>query len=386
MRTRTAPSDRSRMAAISAVDISCTKRRIDGPPPITGQPIDRGPGRRRRLAVDHGRLDVERVGCRDRVIERSLGSATHPAASLGDDVAGDPEEPDPERRGVTPVLDARALLEPGQRRKRGQERPLGGVLRLVVIAELVDREAVHLCHVLPIERVETRGIRARSLHERPIEVEGGEPSATGLLRAASPSSMPVGPSRYTPPGVATRTASRTWAISPTKTGRPSTRSAPVSMSTPVAVTVDFAPSAPTRSTARSGRDLALAPARTVELPVAKVVDARPRAGRGRTSSNAAWSTGPDASSAQRRHRVREIGREVATRPVAVHADPDHRARIVGPDPVALAEHAGQLPQPARSLDDEVVRPLQRDRPRRQPAISSPASAIASDVIAASRHS
>ena len=45
IRTRTAPSDRPRTPAISAVDISSTKRRIERPASIVGEPTDRRPGR-----------------------------------------------------------------------------------------------------------------------------------------------------------------------------------------------------------------------------------------------------------------------------------------------------------------------------------------------------
>src|SRR3546814_16057957 len=64
------------------------------------------------------------------------------ALAVGDDVAGNAEEPDAERRGTATVLGPRALLEPVEVRQRGDERALGRVLGVVVIAELVDRKSV----------------------------------------------------------------------------------------------------------------------------------------------------------------------------------------------------------------------------------------------------
>ena len=77
------------------------------------------------------------------------------------------------------------------------------------------------------------------------------------------------------------------------------------------------------------------------------------------------------------------------RPVRVDPDPDDRPRIVRPEPVGLAEDAGQLADARhRSSIDEVVRPLQADRaaararrpppPRRPSRGSSPRRAARPD--------
>jgi hypothetical protein len=58
--------------------------------------------------------------------------------------------------------------------KGGEERPLGGVLGLVMIAELVIRVAVHLCEIPAIEGVEAGWVAARLLDERAIPVEMGD--------------------------------------------------------------------------------------------------------------------------------------------------------------------------------------------------------------------
>ena len=168
-------------------------------------------------------------------VERRLRPAAPAAAPFVDDVAGDPEEPHPERGGVTAVLGAGTLLEARQTGQRREERPFRGVLRLVMIAELVDRVVVHLGHVLPVQRVEPRGVGPSRVHERPIQVEVGETRATGLLR---PRHLPQCRSDHlvTPSAGSAR---RTCRISPTTTERlppagSSMMSAPLSGSTPMA--------------------------------------------------------------------------------------------------------------------------------------------------------
>ncbi len=79
--------------------------------------------------------------------------------------------------------------------ERGQERALRGVLRLVVIAELVVGEAVHLGEVLPVEGLEPGRVRLGRLDEATIAVEVGQP------RAHPPPACPTLPNAATGHGV-----------------------------------------------------------------------------------------------------------------------------------------------------------------------------------------
>src|SRR6185436_911346 len=83
-----------------------------------------------------------------RGIERLLGSPEAGTLTVGDDVARNAEEPDAERRGAVAVLGPRSLLEPVEVREGRDERALGRILGVVVIAELVEGVAVHLGEVL----------------------------------------------------------------------------------------------------------------------------------------------------------------------------------------------------------------------------------------------
>ena len=181
MRTRTAPSDRPRTPAISAVDISSTKRRTIARRRSSGR---RDTARQAAAASSLRAASPSRSTAAATVAAASRtvsGSSLGPAASLGDRVAGDLEEPDPERGGSLAVGRARALLEASEVRQRGEERPLGDVLRLVVIAQLVERVVVHLGQVLPIEGLEPGRVRLRRLDERAVAVEMDE-ARTFLLR------------------------------------------------------------------------------------------------------------------------------------------------------------------------------------------------------------
>ena len=66
---------------------------------------------------------------------------------------------------------------------------------------------------------------------------------------------------------------------------------------------------------------------------------------------------------QARHRPGELGREVAAGQSALIPMPTIARGSVAPEPDGLAQHAGQLAHgPVAGLDDEVVRPLEADRP------------------------
>ena len=124
MSTRTAPSERPRMAAISRVDISSTKRSTSARRRSSGSRSMACQARAsasRSLAV-RGRV----VGGGDQLgrLERRLGAAAQAAALVGDGVAGDLEEPDAEGERSSVA----ALVEARQGRQRAQEDVLGQVL------------------------------------------------------------------------------------------------------------------------------------------------------------------------------------------------------------------------------------------------------------------
>ena len=121
------------------------------------------------------------------------------ATLVGDDVAGDPEKPDTECGRTISVAGTCSLLEPMEVGKGGEERALGGVLGLVMVAELVIRVAVHLCEIPAIEGVEAGRVAARLLDERAIPVEMSDAGRAGLPCPSHPSehrsSHPVTPPR-----------------------------------------------------------------------------------------------------------------------------------------------------------------------------------------------
>ena len=202
MSTRTAPSDRPRIAAISAVVISWTKRST-----TARRRSPRRPSTARNAAAAASRrddrpLDVDRVRRRAGEIEGRLRSAASPAAALGHDVAGDPEQPDPERRCLGAVLGARALLEAGQPGERGRgtsarwrPRPRDG------------RRARRPRSCTPGPGTSDTGRRTAPGRSSPLPPgadrgPGGRGADDRPPPVVPPSSMPVGPSRYTPPAVA----------------------------------------------------------------------------------------------------------------------------------------------------------------------------------------
>ena len=198
MRTRTAPSDLPRTPAISAVDISSTKRRTTARRRSAG----------RRPTARHAAAASSRVAAPP---STSSGSATSAAASsgacgwrrraaalVGDDVAGDLEQPDAERRGALAVGRPGPLLEPVEVGEGGEERPLRGVLGLVMVAELVVRVAVHLGEVPAIEGVELgadRGgpPRRATGRDRDGRPRGGRASSDGAHPSKHRTGHPLHP-------------------------------------------------------------------------------------------------------------------------------------------------------------------------------------------------
>ena len=169
------------------------------PAAILGQPRDRPPRCSRGIVAFGVALagrPARRRSPRPRAGPPGGGGARR--RRFGDDVAGDLEEPDAEGGRALAVGRAGALLEPRQVRQRRQEDPLGGVLGVVVVAQFVEREAVHLGQVLPIEGVEVGRVRLGRLDEPPVAVEVRQGADRPPTRHGR--DLPecrVGPSRYT---------------------------------------------------------------------------------------------------------------------------------------------------------------------------------------------
>ena len=149
-------------------------------------------------------------------------------------------------------------------------------------------------------------------------------------------------------------------------------SAPVSGSTPIARTRLDRPSAARVGPSRPVVTWRSAQPATSKRPPRRALDARLERDRRtrRAASSRSMRRPPDAS----RSEVivaGELRREVGRGPVGVDADADDDARVVRPETVGLAEDAGRACGPRRVAlvarrDDEVVRPLEADRPGRQP--------------------
>ena len=183
MRTRTAPSERPRTPAISAVDISSTKRRTTA---RRRSPGSRSTARQRGAAPRRGARRRPRGRAGRQVGDRCLERSSRGGGGAG----GGARRRRCGRSGrARPGTSRRPRRRPGGRAPRtaarfgegGQERPLGGVLRLVVVAELVEGVAVHLGQVLPIQGVELGRVRLGRLDERAVAIEVGE-ARTALLR------------------------------------------------------------------------------------------------------------------------------------------------------------------------------------------------------------
>ncbi len=158
---------------------------------VVGEAVHRGPGGPGLVAQLGLVGDVEGVGEARGELDRRGGPAAQGPAMVGDDVARDAEEPDPEGRGVRrigegvggSVADGRrpapALLEAREPAEREHEGPLRHVLRLMVVAQLVQRERVDLRHVLPIQGLEPGGVPPRLLDEAAVGIEPRDGVASG---------------------------------------------------------------------------------------------------------------------------------------------------------------------------------------------------------------
>ena len=200
---------------------STSRRRSAGRARAGDRPAGGAGPRRAAAAASRPSDGVGRVvaGVDDRRggLERRLRPATQRPALVGDVVAGDLEQPDAERGGAFAVGRARAVLEARQGRERLEEDARRRVLRVVMIAELVEGEAVHLREVPAVQGVELGRIALGRLDERPIAVEmrdlagagPGRRHAAPLPLCRSLSSTPRAPFRYTPTPTEAA-ARRTW--------------------------------------------------------------------------------------------------------------------------------------------------------------------------------
>ena len=373
MRTRTAPSDRPRTPAISAVDISSTKRRTIARRRSAGsRPTARhaAPASSRRAAsasTSSGSATVAAAssGC--------PGAGGGRALAFGDDVAGDPEEPDAERRGASPSAGPGALLEPGEVRQGREERALGGVLGVVMVAELVVGVAVHLGEVPAIQGVEPGRVgRAASTSAR-----SRSRWATRGDRRPPPRLPSTTPARHSvTPRPARRCARRRWRISPTRTDRARRRD--VGSSTMSAPRPGRRPS-PGRSRRRRRAARAdRAPfvswrsaSRPVELPRGAPRSSTSRR-RGTRRAAARRRSAPAATPRRDVIVAASSGGNSSAAQSTLTPMPMTTRGSCRPEAVGLAEHArracGRRPRRARSPSDstQVVRPLQPDRAGRQP--------------------
>ena len=403
MSTRTAPSDRPRIAAISAVVISWTKRRTTARRRSPLRPSTARSAAAVASRSDHGPLDVGRV--RRRVVARSSGASGRRRR--------------PRRRSATTLramrnsqilnVDASGpssgrarSSNPASPDKRGQERPLGGVLGLVMVAELVDREVVHLGQVLPIQGIEPSRVGPRRFHQGPIAVQVSETRTIGRLRSCHLPQCRSGHRVTPPPGPATTGAGR--------------RDVPDLADEHLALAVRDGPVLDDqraghgvhaerpdrgRGTVRgdeldvtAGRDLPRGPRRRVEAAGAQRLDRSLEAGQERVEQRAVVDGRARGRLEQRGHRARELRRERRARPVRVQADADDRARVGPAQPVGLAEHARELADRRATSAAASVAPsdsttrsfghFSRIVPAGNPAIASAASAIASETVAARR--
>ena len=253
IRTRTAPSDRPRTPAISAVRQLVDEAQDHGLAAVAGQAPDGAPGRARPRRG--GPPSASRSSGSD---DRPPRPRAAPRAARGAGAPGDSlraiwnsqtrnvEAPSPSA-GWARSSNAAGCVS------AGEEGRLGRVLRGVVVAELVVGVAVHLGEVPAIQGVEP----GRVAPARPRRAVGRGRDGRAGGRRRRPlllSSMPGEPSRYTPPR-SSRRPTRTWRISPTTTaalrrrrsGAPM-RAPPRSASTPTRATVS-APSGRSRRTA-----------------------------------------------------------------------------------------------------------------------------------------
>ena len=191
---------------------------------------------------------------------------------------------------------------------------------------------VHLCHVLPIERVEARGVgpaASTSERSRSSRARRGVAALSGrvaFLNAGQ--AIALHQAR-----AATGEPRRTCAISPTNWA-PVDHQRAESMSTPVARTAVERPSESMRSTSRPVVTWRLAQPGPSNRPSRR--SSRPSLSRSRMPR-----AGRCGRSAGRRARAvtssRRRARRKPARGQSPFADPDHGARIWRTDPIGLAE-------------------------------------------------
>ena len=292
----------------------------DGPPTVAGQPVDGAPGRGRRLVASDDASPRRRAGRARRAAASSgaSGRRRQRAATLGDDVAGDLEEPDAERRGALAVGRARRAprTAAGRRARPGTSArwrppPRDG------------RAARRPRSCTPGPGTSDTGRRTGP--GRP----GPPPRATdrgrggrGAVPASSGRStfLNAGRAIALHPRPRRASARRTWRISPTRTWRsPSRRAGSATTRAPVAASTPMRADGLASPSGRSSRTVRPVVTWRAAQPAPSNRPARSASTRGSSRSrNAASSAsrsigGPPAGLAQRGHRAGELRREVGRR-------------------------------------------------------------------------
>ena len=412
MRTRTAPSDRPRTPAISAVLISSTNRSVSARRRSSGRArtarsaspaSSRVTASASRSAAVRDRQSGARA--RPRARRRAAGGALRRSLATVLRAIRNSHTRNVRRLGA--VLGARLLAEPRQGGERAQEHALGRVLRGVMVPELVEGVGIHLGEVLPIQGVEPGRGRAAP----PPRAPGRDRARRPTPRSCAPAfQTPDRPSRYTrrresDAGDLARVdvplAARGGRVRDDEgTASPRRRRAP----RPAAP-----PAGRSSVTLPAGRRLAVDPARRRRRSRRGAPRPRPSSRSRNPARSASRSIGrpPDASRRLVIVPASSGGKSAAAQSPLIPMPTTTRGSSV-PEALALAEDAGELAQlerapraarrppraSARRRAARAVPPvsitrsfghLSRMAPTGRPAASSAASAIASATVAARRH-
>ena len=153
----------------------------EGTTSIAGQSLDDPPGPRGLVVRDDGGGGSSAARTSSARSKGRLGMAPVASSFVGQDIAADLEQPYPEgaARVHAPVI------ESGQATQRLEEHLLGDVLGGVMGARLVEGEAVHLGHVLPVEGVESQRVPTGGFHRQTVGIDAA--MGAGTLLPLSPS-------------------------------------------------------------------------------------------------------------------------------------------------------------------------------------------------------
>ena len=274
----------------------------------------------------------------------------------------------PEGRSAVAVGRPGALLEARQVRQGCDEGRLGGVLRGVMVAELVVGVGIHAGEVPAIQGVELGRITLRGQHQRSVLVEMREPGDGVLRRSHSPQcparhfvTPRLGPRRRIG-DAESRPRARVAAGPVSPWGR--TSKAPESVSTSTAVTVSAVPSGHSRRTGNPFVSWRSRQSSAANLPARRSStngSSRARNAAATASRPTAW---PSAASESDVMPAANSAGKLARAQSTLIPMPMTACGCVGPEALGLAEDAGHLAGAAiRAVaDDEVVRPLQADGP------------------------